>query len=300
MRVMTALVIGLFISNISSAQCPVISDIVIPRGCENAPFDSLQVVSTSDSIEIVAYPFGTGIDPYTTAGGTSLSIHEMPASGTLNVQPYPHSLPSGFYLFYAIAHPTPADPDCRPSDVQSVEIFEFIDLQTTDGVSCENGRINLEDYVSGTSNSNFVRFFNSSNDAFNGTNAISEFDYPSAPRFYFVSAQATNSSNVPENCVSVDSFFIDIQTSPTANAGADLTICEGENTTLAASGGNTYSWAPASLLTDPNIASPTANIEQTTVFAVTVTDANGCKDVDQITINVTQLPVCPPISGSQN
>lgn len=299
-RVMTIVIIGLLITDISSAQCPVISDIIIPVACENAPFDSLQVISTADSIEIVAFPFGVGIDPYTSAGGTSVSIHEMPAGGTLNVQPYPHSLPPGFYLFYAIVHPTPADPACRPSDVQSVEIFDYVDIQTTNGSSCENGRINLEDYISGASNSNYVRFFDTSDDAFNGTNEIPEFDYPSTPRFYYVSAQASNSLTVPENCVAVDSFFIDIQSSPNANAGADLTICEGENTSLSASGGTTYNWAPAIFLSDASSATPTTNIEQTTDFAVTVTDGNGCVDIDQITVNVTQLPVCPPISGSQN
>lgn len=290
----------LFMTNISFAQCPVISDIIVPRGCENAPIDSLLVVSTADSIEIVAYPFGVGIDPYTSTGGISLSIHEMPVSGTLNVQPYAHSLPAGFYLFYAIAYPTPTDPTCRPSDVQSVEIFDFIELQTTDGSSCENGRINLDDYVSGTTSANYVRYFDTYNDAVNETNSIQDFDYPSSPRYYYVSAQATNSANVPDNCVSIDSFFIDILGAPLANAGADQTICEGENATLTASGGSTYSWAPATLLTDATIADPVTIITQTTDFAVTVTDGNGCKAIDQVTINVNQLPVCPPISGSQN
>jgi len=299
-RIITVLAAGLISVNFISAQCPVISDLVLPRGCENAPFDSLFVQSTADSIEIVAYPFGTGIDPYTTPGGTSLSIHEMPASGMLNIQPYPHSLPAGFYLFYAIAYPTPTDPDCRPSDVQSVEIFQYIDLETTDGTSCENGRINLRDYISGTTTSNFVRFFDSSSDAFNGINSILEFDYPASPRFYYVSAKATNSDNVPDNCISVDSFFIDILSAPSANAGADLTICEGENTTLSASGGTTYNWAPSTGLSDATISNPQTSIQQTTDFAVTVTDDNGCRAIDQVRVTVTQLPVCPPISGSQN
>jgi len=300
MRAIAILVAGMFFTNISSAQCPVITDITLPRGCENAPFESLVVASTADSVEIVAFPFGTGIDPYTSPGGTSVSIHEMPASGTLNVTPYPHSLAPGFYLFYAIAYPTPTDPTCRPSDVQSVEIFDYIELQTTDGSSCENGRINLEDYISGTTGSNYVRFFNSSSDAINGTNPIQEFDYPSSPKTYYVSAQATNSANVPENCLSVDSFFIDILAAPTANAGADQTICEGENATLAATGGTSYAWAPATQLSDATIAGPSTTISVTTDFAVTVTDASGCTAVDQVKVTVTQLPVCPPISGSQN
>lgn len=300
MRTIAVLIAGMFITNISWAQCPVISDITLPRGCENAPFESLVVESTADSVEIVAYPFGTGIDPYTTPGGTSVSIHEMPASGTLNVAPYAHSLPQGFYLFYAIAYPTPTDPTCRPSDVQSVEIFDYIELQTTDGSSCENGRINLEDYISGTSSSNYIRFFSTVSDAVNGENSIQEFDYPSSPTTYYVSAQATNSANVPETCVSIDSFSVDILAAPSASAGADQTICEGESTTLAATGGSSYAWAPATQLSDATIAGPSTTINVTTDFAVTVTDASGCTAVDQVRVTVTQLPVCPPISGSQN
>lgn len=299
-RVVPVLFIGLLATLSSNAQCPIISELEIPRGCESAPFDSLFVVSTADSIEIVAFPFGTGIDPYTTSGGTSLGLQEMPANDSLLVQPYAHTLGAGFYLFYAIVHPTPADPACRPSDVKSVEIFQYIDLVTSDGTSCPNGRVNFNDYVSGVTNANYVAFFDTAADAMNETNEIQEYDYPSAPRYYYVIAKATNSALIPDNCVSLDSFYIDILSNPTANAGADQTICEGENAQLSASGGTTYAWAPATLLTDATIGNPETNISTTTEFAVTVTDANGCSDIDQVIINVTQLPVCPPISGSQN
>ena len=300
LRVVPVLFIGLMATNISIAQCPIISELEIPRGCEAAPFDSLFVVSTADSIEIVAFPFGTGIDPYTSPGGTSISLHEMPANDTLLVQPYAHPLAAGFYLFYAIVHPTPADPTCRPSDVKSVEIFQFIDLVTTDGTSCPNGRVNFEDYVSGVTNSNYVGFFDNVTDAMNESNPLQNYDYPSVSRYYYVIAKATNSAFIPDNCVSLDSFYIDILGNPTVSAGADQTICEGENAQLTATGGTTYNWAPATLLSDATIANPETNISITTEFAVTVTDANGCSDIDQVLINVTQLPVCLPISGSQN
>lgn len=299
-RVMSLFIIGILASNISYGQCPTISDFDVPRGCETAPFDSLYVVSTADSIEIVAFPFGAGIDPYTSSGGTSLSVHEMPASGVLNVQPYAHTLAPGFYLFYAIAHPTPVDPTCRPSDVESVEVFEFVDLQTTDGMACENSRINLRDYVSGFSNSNHLAFFNTAADAMNEVNEIQDYDYPTATRDYYVIAKASNSTFIPDACVSLNSFTITVETPPSVSAGADQTICEGEDAQLGASGGSTYAWAPASLLSNATIASPTTDINTTTQFGVTVTDANGCVGTDQVTINVTQLPVCLPITGSQN
>lgn len=299
-RVISMFILAFLANNISYGQCPTITDFDVPRGCEIAPFDSLYVESTADSIEIVAFPFGAGIDPYTTAGGTSLSVHAVPASGILNIQPYTHSLPAGFYLFYAIAHPVPADPTCRPSDVESVEIFEFVDIQTTDGTSCENSRVNLRDYISGYSNSNFISFFDNATDAMNDVNKIQEFDYPTATRDYYVTAKASNSGFIPEACISMGSFTITVLPTPTVDAGVDQTICEGEDAVLGATGGSAYSWAPSSVLSNPDIAGPTTNINTTTQFGVTVTDANGCSGTDQVTITVTQLPVCPPISGSQN
>lgn len=294
------LIIAFLANNISYGQCPTITDFDVPRGCEIAPFDSLYVVSTADSIEIVAFPFGAGIDPYTSAGGTSLSVNAVPASGVLNIQPYAHSLPAGFYLFYAIAHPTPTDPTCRPSDVESVEIFEYVDIQTTNGTTCENNRVNLMDYISGNSSANYIAFFDNEADAMNDVNQIQDFDYPTATRDYFVLAKASNSGFIPDECINISSFTITVIPNPTVDAGADQTICEGEDAVLMASGGSMYSWAPATLLSDATIASPTTNISVTTQYGVTVTDANGCSGTDLVTVNVTQLPVCLPINGSQN
>lgn len=299
-RVVTVFIIGICANNFIYGQCPTITNFDVPRGCANMPLDSIFLVSTADSIEIVAFQFGAGIDPYTSPGGTSLGVLEVPANDTLLVQPFPNSLGQGFYLFYAIAHPTPTDPTCRPSDVESVEIFEFVEIQTTDGTSCENSRINLADFVSGVSNANSVLFFDNLADANNETNPILEYDYPSVTTTYYVIAKASSSEFIPDNCVSMDEFTITVVPSPTANAGTDETICEGEDAQLSASGGSSYSWAPATLLDDATLANPTTNISTTTQFGVTVTDANGCTGTDLVTVTVTQLPVCLPISGRQN
>ena len=76
-----------------------------------------------------------------------------------------------------------------------------------------------------------------------------------------------------------------------ANAGNDVTICEGESTTLTASGSNgtppySFSWSNglgsnASVMVDPT---------STTTYTVTVTDADGCEDTDQVTVTVNPLP----------
>ncbi|MDF2437137.1 MAG: hypothetical protein K0Q95_1513 [Bacteroidota bacterium] len=77
---------------------------------------------------------------------------------------------------------------------------------------------------------------------------------------------------------------------PVADAGADASICAGSDTTLGANGGTSYSWAPAAGLDFTNIANPVASPFGTTTYTVTVTDANGCVNTDDVTVNVNLLP----------
>ncbi|MGD1841718.1 MAG: PKD domain-containing protein [Thermonemataceae bacterium] len=74
---------------------------------------------------------------------------------------------------------------------------------------------------------------------------------------------------------------------PNFNINPDQQICEGENASLQAGGAVTYEWSPAESLDDPTIANPTASPEQTTTYTVALTDANGCTDTRQTTVEVT-------------
>lgn len=109
---------------------------------------------------------------------------------------------------------------------------------------------------------------------------------------------------VDENgCYNIDSLTIEVYDIPTADAGADLSVCEGEGIVI---GGNptftpgsdpvngfldNYSWSPATGLSssvDPN---PVASPAQTTTYIVTVQDNNGCIDSDTMTVTVLEAPV---------
>lgn len=59
-------------------------------------------------------------------------------------------------------------------------------------------------------------------------------------------------------------------------------ICPGTPYQFDASGGSTYSWSPANLLNNPNIANPVATVTQITVFTVIISDSCGAD-----TLNVT-------------
>lgn len=79
---------------------------------------------------------------------------------------------------------------------------------------------------------------------------------------------------------------------PLVYAGDDQTILSGTSTSIGdatASGAEPliYEWTPAALLVDPNVLNPTTvNLFATTLFTLTVTDANGCTDHDHVTIFV--------------
>jgi gliding motility-associated-like protein len=77
----------------------------------------------------------------------------------------------------------------------------------------------------------------------------------------------------------------------TADAGADVTITQGANTQLSASGGTSYSWIPAGTLSCSTCASPIASPTVTTTYVVIVTNASGCTDMDSVTVFV-DLPPC--------
>ena len=68
-------------------------------------------------------------------------------------------------------------------------------------------------------------------------------------------------------------------------------ICAGASATLNAGGANTYAWQPGGMVGPSVPVSPSVN----TIYTVTGTDANGCKDTATVAVNVHVLPV---ITGS--
>ena len=86
-------------------------------------------------------------------------------------------------------------------------------------------------------------------------------------------------------CSSSYTQSIDVISSPTASAGLDQTICEGQTTILTASGGVSYLWSNG--LTTPSI---TVNPNSTTTYSVQVTGINGCSSNDEVTVFVNSRP----------
>lgn len=94
-------------------------------------------------------------------------------------------------------------------------------------------------------------------------------------------------------CSANDTVNINVLSAPIADAGANATICFGQDYSLQGSGGISYQWSPATYLTNSNSATPTSvRPRENMQYALTVTDANGCRSLQP---DVMQLNVTPPI-----
>lgn len=93
-------------------------------------------------------------------------------------------------------------------------------------------------------------------------------------------------------CVGTDQVTVTVLPPPVIEAGTNTTILPGESVQLSASGGVSYSWSPADGLDDAGISNPIAMPEETTVYTVTVTDADGCTATEQVAIVVSD-DECP-------
>ncbi|MEL4457186.1 T9SS type A sorting domain-containing protein [Lutimonas vermicola] len=94
----------------------------------------------------------------------------------------------------------------------------------------------------------------------------------------------TASSN---GCDDTDTVRVNVNAttgSVTANAGSDVSICEGENTKLTASGGSNYSWS-----TGATTSSITVSPNSTQTYTVTVSDSNGNSDTDDVLVTVNSV-----------
>jgi hypothetical protein len=83
---------------------------------------------------------------------------------------------------------------------------------------------------------------------------------------------------------------ISVNPLPAINAGSSVAICQGQNTTLTATGGVTYSWSPATGLSASTGASVSASPTVTTTYIVTGVNASGCINTSAVTVTVNPLP----------
>ena len=87
-------------------------------------------------------------------------------------------------------------------------------------------------------------------------------------------------------CDSVSNVTLVVNPLPAVNAGADLAVCTGTQTTLSGSGAVNYSWNN-SIINNTSFTQAVGSI----TYTVTGTDANGCVNSDQVVVLVNPLPL---------
>lgn len=106
---------------------------------------------------------------------------------------------------------------------------------------------------------------------------------PSEPTTYYVTATD------PFGCEARDSVRVDILPPPTIDAGPDRTICGGDSTELAATGGVRWLWEPADGLSCTDCPDPVAAPGSTTRYRVTAWNEAGCAASDDVTVGVRDV-----------
>ncbi len=160
----------------------------------------------------------------------------------------------------------------------TVNSLPTITLGPNNPTICAGGNIGLT--ASGASNYTWAP--SSGLSATTGTNVTAS---PASTTAYTVVGTDVN------GCVNTGNITVTVNSLPTVTVSpASPSICVGSNTTLTASGANTYTWSPTTGLSSATGTSVTANPSATTTYTVTGTNANGCQSTTTVTVTVNPLP----------
>lgn len=113
-----------------------------------------------------------------------------------------------------------------------------------------------------------------------------------SPQYYYAEVVGPNGCNPLGSGVNNTDTVVVFSSNLAVTAGPPATICENSSTTLNAfaPGGITYTWAPATGLSNPTIPNPVASPTTTTTYTVNVSDALGCSGSAMVTVNVNPAP----------
>lgn len=93
----------------------------------------------------------------------------------------------------------------------------------------------------------------------------------------------TQNGTTMAGCDSVVNLTLTVNPLPTATISGNTIFCEGNNTTLTATGGASYLWNDGTTTSSISVANGGA-------YSVTVTDANGCSNTSSTTVTVNPRP----------
>src|SRR5690606_3777666 len=175
---------------------------------------------------------------------------------------------------------------CSSSDQVTVTVFPYPTVDAgTDTAICLNGTAVLGGNPT-SSSSNLEWRISGSASVF--STAANPNVSPAATTSYVVEA------SVGPNCIVSDTILVLVNPLPSVDAGSDRGICIGGNTILGGSptapADSTYLWSNNINSSTSTLANPTVSPTVTTKYTVLVSDANSCKNTDEVEVIVNPLP----------
>ncbi len=91
-------------------------------------------------------------------------------------------------------------------------------------------------------------------------------------------------------CSDTSEVNVTVGVTPIVDAGAAVSLCQGDTIQLTATGAANYAWTPNVNISDVNIADPLVSPSSTQEYFVTGSDALGCAAIDSVTVTVNPNP----------
>ncbi|MFM2375655.1 MAG: hypothetical protein RLZZ165_752 [Bacteroidota bacterium] len=123
------------------------------------------------------------------------------------------------------------------------------------------------------------------------TNIPDPVAHPTASTTYFLTVSDG------AGCTHTDSLRVSVHPLPSIDVGSDFIMCENDTVQLQATGAQSYSWSPATALSNPLSGSPMAFPIRDIIYVATGTDQFGCQDQDTLAIQVLPAPIANAWGG---
>ena len=162
---------------------------------------------------------------------------------------------------------------CPDSSTQTVTVNGLPTILTADVTVCLGGNVNVT--ASGATTYSW-----SPGTYLNTTAGATVTSSPLANITYTITGTDAN------GCQNTAIANVTVSGNAPINAGPDVTICNGDNTTLTATGGISYTWDQTLGNGNNFVVSPTVN----TTYTVIGIDANGCSGTDLMVVTISPLP----------
>ena len=254
---------------------------VNPLATINAGTD--KTICRKDSITLGGSPTATGsTSPYTYAWSPSTALSSTSIAN-------PKSSPSATTTYYLTVTDAKG---CKNYDTVIVNVNPLpVVFAGNDKTICNRDTITLGGSPTASSSTSPYTYTWTPATGLSSTSTANPKAYPSITTTYYLTVTDA------KGCKNYDTVVITVNPLATVYAGPDATICNKDSVKLGgsptASGTTTpytYSWSPATGLSNAGIANPYAKPSVTTTYILTVTDGKGCKNYDTVIVKVNPLP----------